>query len=216
MHYILCKSDMSLYQTSSKNITVSGACCWQALAKQAGRMFLVQVHSFSGQALLRSSFAAGASIRRICRAVEQIAGWRRHTCRLMKEAGLSASACVQHSVMENDICNYQHPVAMKLRSCLFSSHVLSGMFLFHGHAWPSTFVHESIAQVISGFAARRARLDALGTPGEKIIFQAARAEIQVLSLCLVTRTGLPSASLQRLFPSLLLRWSMPGPALAHA
>ena len=134
-------------------------------------MFLVQVHSFSGQVLLRSSFVAGASIRRICRAVEQIAGWRRHTCRLMKEAGLSASACVQHSLMEDaSICNYQHPVAMNLRSCLFSSHVLPGMFLFHGHAWPSTFVHESIAHVISGFAARRARLDALGARGEKIIF----------------------------------------------
>ena len=98
----------------------------------------------------------------------------------MKEASLSASACVQHSAMENDICNYQHPVAKKLRSCLFSSHVMSGMFLFHGHAWPYTFVHESIAQVISGFAARRARLDALGAPGEKMIFQAARAEYKCL------------------------------------
>ena len=40
--------------------------------------------------------------------------------------------------------------------------------------------------------------------------------IQVPSLRLVTRNRLPPASLQWLFPSLLLRWGMPGPALANA
>ena len=62
----------------------------------------------------------------------------------------------------------------------FSSHVLPDMFLFHGHAWPCTSVHVSIAHAISGFAARRARLGAFGAPGEKMIFQAARAEYKCL------------------------------------
>ena len=144
-------------------------------------MFLVQVHSLSGQVLLRSNFGAGASIRRICRAVEQIAGWRRHTCRLMKEAGLSAPACIQHSAMKNKSFNRQHPVAMKLHSYLLYPCVLLGMFLFHSHACPGTIVHESVAHIISGFAARRARLDAVSAPGEKIIFQAARAEYKCLA-----------------------------------
>ena len=101
LHDMCCRSDMNLRLASSRNMTASETCCWQALAKHAGRMFLVQVHWLSGQALLRSNFletlvACGFSLKRgfpckaLPRKIRCRAGFLR---KIISRAGLFLEKC---------------------------------------------------------------------------------------------------------------------------
>ena len=177
---MLCASDMGFYQASSKkhhcvrSMLLAGS-CKTSWANVPGPSSFVQRASasslqFCGWRIYSQDLPCCVANRGLATPDLQVDGRSRPQC-------LGLCSAFRH---EERFSQLSAPCSHEAALISFSSHVLLGMLLFHGHACPGIIMHESAAHIISGFAARRARLDALGAPGEKMIFQAARAEYKCL------------------------------------
>ena len=139
LHDILCGSDTSLCQTSNKH-----DCIWSMLL--AGPCETRWANVPGPNSFVQRTNASPLQLRGRCINSQDLP-CRGANCGLApphlqadersRTQCLSLHSAFCHSVTKS---NHQHPAAMKLHSCLFPSHVLPGMFLFHGHdqAFPYT------------------------------------------------------------------------------